>query len=448
MASEYAAPRAQSGWRLRLASFWRWWKQELLQLVPQRFTAFGGVASIPAVAVEGDEVVLVDSRTAGKPEARVSMAALEREAQRAALRRALESAGETRSRVRLALARNEALVRRVTLPAATEENLTQVLAFEMDRFTPFKQEDVYFDHRVVSRDAANGQVAVEIAVARRDLVDARMEQLRAWGASVQGVTVQGEGDRAGAPLDLLPNEQRGQRDGGRGRWLVPGLALAVLILLGVALLYPVYNKRGSVVELHPQVAKARQEAEAADVVTRQLERQVADYNFMMNRKQGTWPVLAYVEEVTRLLPDNTWVQQLDIKTVGKGREVQVTGETASSSKLIEVMEQSSLLQNAAPRGTVTRGSQPGNERFVIAAETKPRLPPPPRPVLEIADALPASAPAAAPGGPAPAAGAAPPAGTAPPVADVQVVPPRPAPPPERTGREVMPQDRGATRGTR
>ena len=445
MASEFAAPRAQPNWRLRLESFWRWWKGELVQLLPPRFSALGGVGSIPLVAVEGGEVV-VDARAAGKTESRVPMAGLEREGQRAALRRALEAAGETRSRVRLALARGEALVRRVTLPAATEENLSQVLGFEMDRFTPFKPEDVYFDHRVVSRDAANGQIAVEIAVARRELVDARVELLRAWGASVQGVTVQAEGER-GAALELLPHEQRGQREGGGDRWLVPLLALAVFLLLGVALLYPVFNKRASVVELQPQVAKARQEAQAADVVGRQLERQVSDYNFMMTRKQGTWPVLAYVEEVTRLLPDSTWVQQLDIKTAGKGREVQVTGETASSSKLIEVLEQSALLQNAAPRGTVTRGSQPGNERFVIAAEAKPRLPPPARPLLEIAEALPAGAPPAS--APAPAAAPPAPAGAAPPVADVQVVPPpRPAVPAERTGREVMPQDRATSRGGR
>jgi hypothetical protein len=29
---------------------------------------------------------------------------------------------------------------------------------------------------------------------------------------------------AGAPLDLLPHEQRGQRESGGDRWLVPGLA--------------------------------------------------------------------------------------------------------------------------------------------------------------------------------------------------------------------------------
>ena len=57
-------------------------------------------------------------------------------------------------------------MRRVTMPAATEENLRQVLGFEMDRLTPLRADEVYFDYRVVSRDAAAGQIAVQLAVAR------------------------------------------------------------------------------------------------------------------------------------------------------------------------------------------------------------------------------------------------------------------------------------------
>src|SRR5207247_4977095 len=120
----------------------------------------------------------------------IAMDTLEPAVQRNALRQLLEAAGETRGRVRLCLAREEALVRRVSLPAATEENLEQVLGFEMDRLTPFRAEDVYFDHRVVGRDPTSGQVHVLLAVARRDLVDSKVERLRAWGANLQGVTVQ------------------------------------------------------------------------------------------------------------------------------------------------------------------------------------------------------------------------------------------------------------------
>jgi hypothetical protein len=86
---------------------------------------------------------------------------------------------------------------------------------------------------------------------------------------------------------------------------------------------------------------------------------------------------------------------MDIKTVGKAREIQLSGETTSSSKLIEVLEQSRVLKNAAPRGTVTRGSQPNTERFMIAAEPQPRTQPEATPVADIpVPVAPAGAPAA------------------------------------------------------
>ena len=359
-----------------------------------------GGAHSPIVAFDGDDVMLVEPRSV-VGETRIALAPLDEPRRRGALRALLERAGETRVRARIALNHDEALSRRVTMPGATEENLSQVLAFEMDRLTPFKAEDVYFDHRVISRDAATGQLLVQIAVAPRNLVDARVAKLRSLGASVQGVGVRDAAGHAGAPLDLLPTEQRGERESSRERLIQRGLVAAVALLLVVALLLPVWQKRETIIALHPLLTKAKQEAEATDAIARELEKQVSDYNFLLARKHGAYPVLAFVEEMSRLLPDNTWVQQFEVKTVGKGREVQITGETSSSSKLIEILEQSALLQNAAPRGTVTRGSQPGMERFMIAAEARPRVQPESRPVLEATSAIPA--PVAPPPPPAPAA---------------------------------------------
>ena len=108
---------------------------------------------------------------------------------------------------------------------------------------------------------------------------------------------------------------------------------------------------------------------------------------------------------------------MDIKTSGKTKEVVITGETASSSKLIELLETSKMLQNAAPRGPTTRGSTPGTERFMIGAELRPRPAPEPQPVAARAAApapqgANATAPAAPPAAPGPTP--APPANPAPP----------------------------------
>ena len=440
------APRSLPPWRQKLSAFWRWWMGELVQLLPDRFARSGRV---PVLTLEQGDVVLVEPRDLAGPDARVAVGTLDPAAARVALRQLLERAGETRMRARLRLARDEVLVRRATMPAATEENLGQVVGFELDRLTPFRPEDVYFDQRVVARDPASGQIGVELAVAQRAPVDAAVAKLRDLGVSVQGVSPREETAGSGPALDLLPSEQRGERGSANERLIRNALLFAVLLLLGVALVLPAWQKREAVIGLLPSISKSQQEAQAADALVRSVERQVADYNFMQAKRHAPG-ALAFLEEVSRLLPDNTWVQQFDLRTAGKGREVQITGETVSSSRLIELLEQSTLLQNSAPRGTVTRGSQPGTERFMIAAEARPKPPPEAVPAREIAmpapvaplpvaaapaPATPAGSPTDVPEGAAPAGVAAEKTDAPPPVAAKAPVPAkvepvaRPTPPP-------------------
>lgn len=421
---DISAPRPQAAIAQRLAAFWRWWAGELAQLVPEALSAQGRVARLPLLSLDGDGLALVPAPGAAAAESpRIDLESLDSGRARTALRGMLESAGETRARARLALAHGDALVRRVTLPLATEENLDQVLEFEMDRLTPFRAEDVYHDQRIVSRDATAGTLSAILAVARRDLVDARLVRLRGLGVSIQGVTLREEPSHPGAPLDLLPPEQRGEGETRNERILRRSLAAAAVVLLMVVLFLPIWQKRETAIALNPVVGKAKQEAEAADAIGRDLERQVADYNFLLAKKHGAYPALAYIEEVSRLLPDHTWVQELQIKNTGKTRELQIQGETNSSAKLLETLAQSELLQDVNTRGTVTRGSVPGSERFMLTATTKPR----PQPeAIALSDspvpvaAPPAPAPAGAPG----AIPGSPPAGTARPVpATVTPVPP-------------------------
>jgi general secretion pathway protein L len=437
----------------RLGVFLRWWRGELFRMLPERFALLRGGGSTPLVMIEGNEAVAIDTHAAaGAGEKRASLAALEPAQRRATLRNLLESLGETRGRARAALRNDDALVRRVTLPAATEENLAHVVGFEMDRLSPFSADEVYFDQRVVSRDSVAGQIVVELAIARREAVDARVRELRELGVSVQGVALREDAMRSPMPFDLLPSEQRGERETPRERLVRHALIGAVALLFIAALVFPVWQKREAVVALLPAVEKARQEAQATDAVVRDLERQAADYNYLLGRQHAWYPVAAYVEEISRLLPDNTWLQQLDLKTAGKTKEVVITGETASSSKLIELLEQSKLLRNASPRGPTTRGSTPGSERFMIGAELRARTPPEPQPLSAAAQpAAPAPGPfgpaaTPVPFGPAPKANPPPAASSAfgpapkpapnPPTATVTPVPApaaAPAPPPSPTG---------------
>jgi len=110
--------RATPAWRQKLAAFWRWWTGELSAAMPERLAALRGGARVPVVALEDEELVLVEPRVAAGPDSRVALQTLDPGRRRPAALALLERAGESRGRARLCLGAHEALVRRTTLPAA------------------------------------------------------------------------------------------------------------------------------------------------------------------------------------------------------------------------------------------------------------------------------------------------------------------------------------------
>lgn len=334
-------------------------------------------------------------------------------------------AGE-RERVRLVLTRGQVLVRTLTLPAAIEENLVEAIGFEIDRVTPFKADQVHYSARVVARDAQKETLDVLLCVVPRARLDALMGAARQGALSV----VEAGAEPAltgGAFIDLLPATMKPA-----GKWgqvtrinLALGTVAAALLLLAVLL--PVWQKRERVITLIPMVDKASTEFATNRKIYDEYARLAGEYNYIANKKHAVRPVLAVIEEVSRISPDTTFVQTMELKSGGKVRELVMMGEAASASKVIESLEQSALFQNAIQRSQTTRGSQPNTERYHVSTEVKPR--PVPVAMLADQDAVPVPVSAAiapaetkpgAPAGPTPAGAASVSQSTAAPSADSPV----------------------------
>ncbi len=145
-----------------------------------------------------------------------------------------------------------------------------------------------------------------------------------------------------------------------------GLLLLVLILVIIAIAIPIWQKRQAVISLLPIVDRAKQQARKTDVLRREQERLAAEFNFMLDKKQAAPPLIILLDELSRLLPDDTWVQQFNLK----GKELQIQGETGSSSKLIALIESAKILHDANFRSPLTKGTMPSSERYHLAAEIK------------------------------------------------------------------------------
>ncbi len=412
-AESFLAPLREAASRAGLTDFLRWWQGELAALVPPSLRERLGKGGVAYVAVrDGEWRVLRPSQGSLAVAGRVALGSLDAPGRRAAFRRLLEDgSGGGAANVWLVLEPEDVLVRTVAMPLAAEEALRDAVGFELDRLTPFSADHACFDFRVTGRDATAQRLAIDLAVTARAPVASRLAELRELGAAVLGVGVATDLASSGASLNLLAPDERERPATSPAVVAARALAAVAAALALVALAYPLWQKREAVIDLQPRLEKAKAGADVAERLVKEIEKLAADHNFLVEKKQAQRPAVVLLEDLSRILPDTTWVQQLDIKSNPKFRELQIAGETGSSSQLIEVLEKSGSLANASFKSPLTKGVSPGTERFLVSAEVKPRPLPAPipesalmeAPAAPLPAALPAAAAASPPVVPAPAA---------------------------------------------
>jgi len=84
---------------------------------------------------------------------------------------------------------NKVIFKKLSLPSPTEENLKEVLGFEMDRHTPFTLEDVYFDFKIVKRDEARKIIHVLLMLVKKEVVEYYLKLLQRINVKLRGIEV-------------------------------------------------------------------------------------------------------------------------------------------------------------------------------------------------------------------------------------------------------------------
>lgn len=356
--TRHARPGLSQGLRL----FADWWLQGLLEWVPMRWrrlfaaggrrSAFvfddGTRLSLRFDADESpDEDIILEADTATNTDTNREQGA--------------EILARLRGRhVILCLSENLVLCRDVVLPSATEENLREVLGFEMDRYTPFSADSVDYAFRVSGRIPEQEQIQVRVCVLRSDMLDQRLENLARRGIRPEAVQVELDANEA---LPLRRIDTAGKR-GARLRYVNLGLAMLMLALLGLSVWLPIERLRVAAGQLYQQTYLAEQQADKVLRLRTRLEGMQETSRAVQDMKRSSRPTIDVLNELTRIIPDNTWVSQLTIK---KGK-VELRGESKEASALIRIIENSPLFEGAKFSQAVTPNRRTGMERFRVSAD--------------------------------------------------------------------------------
>jgi general secretion pathway protein L len=439
----YAARMRELARRSGLAGFWAWWMHELDALMPPAArSAITRRRMRPVLSFAGDQATLWRPvLEQGQPVMRVAGtiplaadAAAGAAEGRAALAAITPPAATGAARVVISVSPQDVLRKKITLPVAVEETLAQTLAYDLDRHTPFKPEELYFDAKVVDRQPARNTITVDLAAVKRSVVDPALKHVAAWGGEVAAVVPEPPATAALSRLNLLPLESRTSSVLWR-RWQfwVPVLLLVAMTLAAVVI--PLWQKREFVLQLAVQADQARGRAAVSEALRNELNARVGDYNFALERKYAFPGALQVIDTVSKVLPDDTWLTQFELKSLAKGKEVQrellLRGETSNAGRLVQLFEDSQMFAQAAQRGPTTK-IQPGpGEIFDLGAQLKQRPPPPPVTVaVAVAEAPPAPPAGAQPAPPPGASAPSPPPPMAPPGVAAGAPPAMPPPPAE------------------
>ncbi len=335
--------------------FLGWWKQQLWECIPASWRAKSIRARRPAMWAPVTDQVWAPGASAMESQTFT--------------RSALAQRGGS---VALVAGDANGFRRVVELPLAVAGRLQQVLGFELDRLTPLRASDLYYDFRVLDRNAAAGSCRVEVVAVPRSrvapwLADAQQKNLEVTRLILAPTDID-------SSLNLLTSSQTETDAPSRYHWVNTAL-IALCVLLAIALAaFPLWQMRQRVLELQPVEASAKTEAEAASILQHQLEKQIGEYNLPLARKHGSPLIVQIIDDLTKRLPDDTWAQSFEIKTTpnpkdpkDKVREVIVQGETGSGGKILQLFQESPLLKDPVFKATMTRVA-PNAERFHVSGE--------------------------------------------------------------------------------
>jgi general secretion pathway protein L len=273
---------------------WDWWVDELAQMTPERLRR-GGRADPPVAEIGGTDGAIRLWRRGRFSE--------------------ISTGAKPRSAA-LGLAPDQVLTRQVALPAVGRADARRLIALDLDRLTPFRPDQVYFDFERLDLDRGLGRQTLQLAVVPRPVADAALERARRHGLSALRLGVLDAGELR---FDFLP-ALRAAGHGGRAdrRRLIWWAAAALLIGLNLAAL--VLKDASDVGRLRDAVEQQRPAAALATNLRKRVESEASRRRALLSRRTHDDP-LRIEAAVTRAFPPPQWIQRLE----WNGRTLRLVG---------------------------------------------------------------------------------------------------------------------------
>jgi general secretion pathway protein L len=318
---------------------WRWWTGELLAMLPPEWRERVTRRSHNVAEFRGGALVFRDEQSGQFLQAR------------------------PRGAIKALMPADQVLVREMELPLLPMSDVKRMIALDIDRLTPFQQEQVFFDAEIVARDQENGRQQVALGVTLRAAVGAFLENMRSHNLEPAAVGVASRRGISSHNFDFLAAMREASGgDAARRRSVYWWIGAAALLVINLALL--TYRDSNNLDQLRQTVETQQGPVGVALRTREKVDREATRRAALLQSKAQNAP-LPVLDAVTGAMPLDAWVRRFE----WNGRTVHVSGSRKTSTDIIARLEASPVLRNAHSLTTTTRNDPTATtQQFDLTAD--------------------------------------------------------------------------------
>jgi general secretion pathway protein L len=249
----------------------------------------------------------------------------------------------------------------LTMPQSAESRLHEMMAFEIDRQTPFSLDQVSYAVRVLERWPERAQISVELLVLPVERLQSLKQTLGPLAARLAGIDVL-QNSSAAIGVNLLPAADRYSNSSSSNQRVWLFLAVGVLALL-LAMFAMRYERQKEVTEWQAKVAAAEEKVREARRLRNQVSSIVDEEGFMREQRSRYPSLLSLIDDLTRRIPNDTSFDRFSVND----QRLTLVGVSRKATDLVGQLQDSPYIQNPAIAGAVQADPRTGRDRFTMTA---------------------------------------------------------------------------------
>lgn len=353
--------------QIDLAAFWTWWTRELLDVLPASIVS-SLYASKSWLIVEPAQEHLklsyqnrADYQNLGEfddsPESKTRLKNLLEQRDTVA-----------NAEVLIRIPESMGMRKLLSLPEAAAANVRQMLGYELDRYTPFKAEQVYFDVVKLGKPL-NGQLKLSLVMVQKSVLDTLTEQVLSLGLQPAYA------DYAQEPLTQLPRKERynllpldlRHERSKKPRMIMIASIVVVAAMLVIALVAPLWMASQGIDKLKSHARIVEKQALNIEESKRGIDYLYKSTEKLIAKKHNAPLLVETINTLSQLLKDDTWVSQIKYSQ----GNLELLGESANAADILATLEKTHRFKNARFISPVTQDQATHKERFQLSTEIIP-----------------------------------------------------------------------------